>query len=196
MVEPILFVAGLGRCGTTMLMHMLWRGGFPVAGPPPAFETDHMSPRGVDLAWVRQQSGKAVKWLDPINARISRNDLPAPPTVIVMTRDAREQARSQIKLLRTFGARIVDDRRTRRAWQRSVEADTVAMNARLAHVGTCYHLSFGFVLSDPAAAANKLAAICLREFGRELDQQAAASVVMRRSPACAPDLSMELHRHA
>jgi hypothetical protein len=195
-INPILFVAGLGRCGTTMVMQMLWRGGFPVAGPPPAFETDHLSPRRVDLDWLRQQEGAAVKWIAPPKAPISRNDLPREPVVIVMQRDTQQQARSQIKLLRTFGTHVADDRRTRRAWQSQIEADTVKMMRRLGHVGTCYHLSFEFVLSDPTAAASKLRAICLREFGHGLDVAAAASVVRNRSPECAPDLSVEMGYNA
>jgi len=194
--DPILFVAGLGRCGTTMVMQMLWRGGFPVAGPPPVFETDHMQMGRVDLDWLRQQEGAAVKWIDPPKAPISRNDLPREPVVIVMQRDTREQARSQIKLLRTFGTHVTHDRRTRRAWQAQIEADTVKMLRRLDDVGTCYHLSFEFVLTAPAQAASKLRAITLREFGHDLDVQAAASVVRARSPECAPDLSVEMGYNA
>lgn len=98
--KPILFVAGFGRCGTTMMMTMLDRGGFPVVGPRPAYEVGEMSPMAKpDPQWLRACAGKAVKWIDPIKARISRNDLPTAPVIIHMDRDKRNMAASQVKFL-------------------------------------------------------------------------------------------------
>jgi len=188
MPDPILFVAGFGRCGTTMMMNMLDQGGFPVAGPRPAFEVAQMVPGRVDLDWVHAQAGKAVKWIDPLNARIRRNDLPVAPVIIHMGRDFGEMARSQVKLL---GSLVTDSRNTRRAFKKDIEAKAPKLAATLNATGSVYHMTFEWVLHETEAAAQKLAGIIATEFGRVFDARTAATVPLQRSPLCAPDLSIE-----
>jgi hypothetical protein len=183
---PILFVAGLGRCGTTMVMTMLDRGGFPVAGDRPDYEVATMMPGRVDLAWVRRQAGSAVKWVDPLSARISRNDLPVRPVIIHMDRTTREQALSQIKLLG-----IPTSRNLRRRWTKSLVSDKARLRALLDHTGTTYSFTFEWVLDQPEQAAQKLAAIIAHEFQQAFDHNAAALVPKFRSSRCANDLSIE-----
>lgn len=188
--RPILFVAGLGRCGTTMVMTMLDRGRFPVSGPRPAYEVDEMAPCRVNVAWVRDQSGRAVKWVDPLKATISRNDLPTGPVVLHLRRSAREMAASQVKLLAsTYG--VVNDRRTRRLFERDIQHVTPTLGARLETLGTVYSMDFEEILAHPITAANRMAVIIARHFGTVFDVDAAASVPLPRSPLCAPDLSIE-----
>ena len=94
--QPILMVAGQGRCGTTMMMSMLDHGGFPVTGQAPAYELDEMCPRRqMDYRWLANQTGHAVKWLSPLVVRLSRVALPVPLVIIAMERDEREQGASQ-----------------------------------------------------------------------------------------------------
>ena len=45
-VKPVLFVAGFGRCGTTLIMTMLDRGGFPVADMMKVIETSNAKTGG------------------------------------------------------------------------------------------------------------------------------------------------------
>ena len=191
-MAPILFVAGFGRCGTTMVMTMLDRGGFPTTGPRPDYELpDRISPeRGVDREWVRTQAGRAVKWIDPLRARISRNDLPRAPIIIHMDRPSRDMAASQVKLLQFSGA-IVGSRNARRAMAASLDREKPTLAARLNATGTVYHMSFGWVLADPQAAAGKLAAIIAHEFEAPFDAAAAACVPFRRGAGCAPDMAIE-----
>lgn len=192
--KPILFVAGFGRCGTTMMMTMLDRGGFPVVGPPPAYEVGEMSPMAKpDLQWLRSCAGKAVKWIDPLKARVSRNDLPVSPIIIHMDRAKRDMAASQVKFLSMFcpGA-ATNDRRTRRLFERSLIADAPILQGYLNATGTVYSFTFDWVLREPLSAAQKLAAIIRHEFDRDFDVAAAASVPLPRSPECAPGLSIEM----
>lgn len=190
--QPILFVAGLGRCGTTMAMHMLWRGGFPVAGLPPGFEVDQMHLGGVDKKWLIDQSGRAVKWIDPPNAIVSRSDLLVEPVIIVMARDVKEQAKSQIKMSRIMGAPVTADRNTLRAMTRSIVDDTTRMERQLWRLGGFYKIRFERVLAEPRTAAIEIASVVAVNFGINLDTCAMASVVLARRPECAPDLSIEL----
>lgn len=197
MADPILFVAGFGRCGTTMMMSMLDHAGFPVAGPRPAYEVDQMIPfRGVDMDWLRAQSGRAVKWIDPLNARVSRNSLPSAPVIIHMCRDTREMARSQVKLLAQTGMPIIENRRTWRALAKDIARKKPTLVSRLTSLGEVHHFSFEWVLADPSAAVAKLAAIVRHHFGVEIDVRNAVGVPLARSPLCAPDLSIELFGHA
>lgn len=74
-------------------------GGFPVTGPRPSYEPSERWCLGrPDPDWIAAQGGKAVKWIDPTNYRAGmRSLLPAEPVIILMERNPREQARSQIK---------------------------------------------------------------------------------------------------
>lgn len=188
--SPILFVAGFGRCGTTMAMTMIDRGGFPVAGPRPAYEVDQMRPGMVDLDWVRAQAGRAVKWIDPLVARVSRNDLPGPAVIIHMNRPSRDIAASQVKMLSTFTG-IPNDRRIRRAFEKDIEGKRGTLSARLNSMGVVYTMTFEWALAHPHQAAQKLAAIVKHEFGAQFDVDAAAAVPITRHPRCAPDMAIE-----
>ena len=176
-----------------MMMTMIDRGGFPVAGPPPAYEVREMNAAGrVDIDWVRAQAGRAVKWIDPLNARISRNHLPCRPVILHMDRDVKEMARSQVKMLAMFGEAVGSRRRAVRAFTKSLARDKPILTARLNALGTVYSFTFDWVLAEPERAARKLGAIIRAETGRGFDVRAAAAVPAARSPLCAPDLSMEM----
>ena len=184
---PILFVTGLGRCGTSMVMQMLHAAGVPCAGTPPAFEDVPVSPRGVDHDWLAGQCGRAVKWIDPTVTRL--RPPPGQHGAIFLSRDPMQQALSQLKLL---AAR--HDRNTRRAMKKQVEADSVracVIVQRLFGVHYVQSLYFERIIDRPKDAARKMALLCDTlglPFGSE---DAAAAVVIRRSPLCAPDLAIE-----
>ncbi|TMV86442.1 sulfotransferase, partial [Thioclava sp. BHET1] len=87
-----LFVAGLGRCGTTMVMNMLARGGAPMTGEAPAYEVEETWAACPRLAsWLEANRGRAVKWIDPSAAPMPAGTL---GKTIFLTRHAREQAPS------------------------------------------------------------------------------------------------------
>lgn len=184
--KPILFVTGLGRCGTTMVMQMLQAAGIPCAGSPPAFEDIPVSPSGVDHAWLNQQVGRAVKWIDPTVTRVRHSNGGA----IFLTRDPVEQAKSQLKML---GAR--SDRSTRRGMAKSIQRDTRHARAIVRNLfGDHFVLNLHYdkMLRDPAFAAARMAYFCDTlgfPFGPSGD---AATVVHKRDAMCRPDMNAEL----
>lgn len=175
-----LIVAGLGRCGSSMLMQMLSRGGVPCVGEWPAFEPEEAN--APTPAFIAASAGKAVKILDP-----QRVGLPGDVRVIWLDRDHGEQAKSHAKFLRMLMGFHVD-RDGRRKLAASMVRDT---HAALALIGSrpVMRLRFEEVLTSPRGTA-----LLLGEFARNpgFDVDAAAAAVHQRSPACAPGLDMEL----
>lgn len=190
MADPVLFVAGLGRCGTTMMMTMLDAGGFPVTGPRSSYEPiQHWHMGRPDPVWIAAQGGKAVKWIDPTKFRAGmRNLLPVEPIIILMERDPREQARSQVKLLADL---IGTDRRIVKAMERSIRRDTPLVRAQMRALGAVYPFRFEDVLKAPLMVASQLRAILDHNFGTLFDAGTAARAVIPRHPSCAPDMAME-----
>lgn len=187
---PILFVAGLGRCGTTMLMTMLDAGGFPVTGPRPSYEpAEHWRAGRPDMDWLHAQHGRAVKWLDPSRHFTLPGRLAVKPVIILLERNAREQARSQVKLMADYIAGPV--RRAEKAMERSIRRDMPVVRAQLGGSAIVHRLAFEDVLENPAWAARKLERLVSYHFGANFDAEAAMGVVMERHPACLPDLRME-----
>ena len=188
--RPILLVAGLGRCGTTMMMTMLDAGGFPVTGPRPSYEPSERWRLGrPDPAWIGAQGGKAVKWIDPTKFRAGmRNLLPTEPVIILMERDPREQARSQVKLLADM---VEPDRHVAKAMERSIRRDTPLVRAQMRALGTVYPFRFEDVLKAPLMVASQLRGIVDHHFGALFDSGVAARAVIPRQPSCASDFWME-----
>ena len=188
MNAPILFIAGAGRCGTTMVMTMLDKGGFPVAGSRPDYEIDQMSAGRVDHAWVRVQAGRAVKWIAPDLSPIRPADLQGVPAVTLMLhRDVREQAASVLKM-----GGMAEGRQARRAVVAGLRRSEPVIRSIVYALGPVYHLDFESILLDPLRAAGRLEELIIDHFDRGFAIDKAAIVPIARSPKCAPDLSFEL----
>jgi hypothetical protein len=173
-----------------MIMNMLHRGGIPCAGRRPAFEPEEMMPPKVNLTWLRGQRGEVVKWVSPLYSPITPADMSGvPAATILMGRDVKEMARSQVKMMSTIG--VMNSRQTRLAMARSMVNDQPRMEAMLNALGSVYHLSFEWVLANPEEAASKLQAIIRAEFNEGFNAEEAARVPLKRPSACAPDLSIE-----
>ena len=183
---PVLLVAGLGRCGTTMVMQMLHAAGTPVAGTLPSFEDVPLTPKHVDHEWLAGQGGRAVKWIDPTITRIRHDNARA----IWLSRTPLEQAKSQAKLL---GLRL--SRADLRPLAARVKRDNWRARRIVDRLCGCYgvlHLTFEMILRHPDHCAARIASFCDSsdiDFG---SAKAAADVVLRRGPECAPDLSIEV----
>ncbi|MCS0501575.1 sulfotransferase [Ancylobacter mangrovi] len=180
---PNIFVAGLGRCGTTLVMTMLDRGGFPVVGSRPAYELDEMRPGQHQEATLRQMRGRAVKWIDP-------TAFPVPigtrALTVWMHRDPIQQARSQMKLLG-----LEANRQDARRMAARLRADELRARETVRRLGPVLDIAFESILQDPTGTAIRLS-VFLEGHGK-LETAPAASVVIPRSPLCAPDLSIEFH---
>lgn len=183
--RPCIVVAGLGRCGSSMVMQMLDRAGVPCVGDFPAYETD-ASLAEFDPREFAARSETAIKILDahrlPIGAMPHH-------VVIWLTRDATEQAKSAIKFMSLFLPSVTQDRATRRALAASFRHDALKAAAALQLQRGTPHLALQFedMILRPTFAAQRIR-VFLRQFGYDLDAEAMAAAVRVRSPKCLPGM--------
>lgn len=179
----ITIVSGNMRCGTSLVMRMLGAGGLPLFyDQPDSFEhsgyLDYM--RHGDTDWLDRADGHAVKWLDPMI-----HGFP-PPTrdyrIIVLTRDATQQHRSQIKFLKALGGVSLCESR---AGRQALAKDNARLADEWAKRGPVWPFTFEFLIDHPADAAAMLSDVC--DLGQAPVRAMAAQVVERAS-ACLPDL--------
>lgn len=183
-----IFVAGFGRCGTAAMMQLLWAGGAPVAGPAPAFEDCRLGPGTTDVAWVRAQRGRVLKWIDP-----SRSRLPVDITsrTIWLDRAPKDQARSQIKMLRmlTPDMASIGGGPSVSAFARSLKRDRAPTIAALRKRGPVLVVTFKELLAQPLATALRVRRFLGPEFLP--DPVRGAKAILNRGPECQPDLWVE-----
>lgn len=186
MSKPVIIVAGLGRCGSSMTMQMLYAAGIICVGQRPAFEDDHCLQR-IEAKWLSQQSGRAVKILDPQRVGIPRG---VDCAIIWLDRDAKEQAKSQIKFVEALdGIRIPTGAwRSMRANLRADRAKAMTIIAR----HPVLKLSFEGMLGAPRLHAEQIAEFLAPWFDLVDRIDFMATAVRRRSSACAPGLAMEM----
>ena len=180
--QPITVVTGCGRCGTSMVMQMLRAGGMRVTGKGPSHEDQRSTALPENSAWLEECRGAAVKILDP--------HIFTPPPVhpyrfIVMTRDAVQQAESQMKFLRVFGENVTTDRRTRRALSSQNARDVTRIKRIVSFYPNSKNIMLRFedILRSPLDAAQTLSS-----FVGKLNADAAASAVISRDPRCFPGM--------
>lgn len=173
-------VAGLGRCGSSLLMQMLNAAGVKCAGEPPLYEhEDTVQGANLSAAWFAQFG--AVKLLMPTLYSI---DPVADLSFVWMDRNVEQQSRSQIKYMRGVVPDVykgVPEPRLLDAYREELATfrrESLAVVDRFPHA----YATFEEMLRDPKRIA--------RRFG--LDRDAMASVVVPRSPACRPDMAIEL----
>lgn len=185
---PVVIVAGLGRCGSSLTMQMLAAGGLRCAGAYPDFE-DERTLSGQSADWWRGLAGSAVKVLTPHHVFVP---IEVPKVVIWLDRDLDHQASSQIKMLELTASLHSLNRSQRRAWRNGLEKDrAAALHAvKASKPRSMLRLSFERLLADPRAAAD-LMSDHLLPVGLSLDVAAAAAQVLPRGPACAPGLEIE-----
>ena len=190
MSKPVLVVAGLGRCGSTMVMHMLAAGGQPCVGTAPAFEVDEAM--SIDRSWFNSLRGQAVKVLNPHEVGIPDD---VPRRTIYLERRVEEQAKSICKLLSLVDGRPVPSARYRRLMQDSLKRDNKTAKAMLRlptgpkNSGRLIVMQFEEILAFPHQAARQLSMMAMVG---SFDVAAAAAIVQHRSPFCASDMAIEL----
>lgn len=185
MSTPTIIVAGLGRCGTTMLMTMLAAVGVPTIGTAPDYEdVDNLEMLERDpKAWAESIQGRAVKLLEA--HRYALPDLPG-AKLIWLVRHPRQQARSMLKLLKSAFSSVSIDRGSIRAMQKGICRDTTRACRALDHVvgdGVGMALVFEDILKDPAASARML---CQYLGLPDSAAETMAAQVWKRDPACLP----------
>lgn len=169
----ITLVSGLPRSGTSLVMRMLGAGGHPLCyEQPESFECARFPRIDLDAA-----EGRAVKWLDPFN-------FGGPPhgrayRTIVLTRDAREQARSMARLLAAFG-----EAARWRVLVPSIRRDTARLAPFWAAFGPVLPLTFEALLAHPHETAGRLASFCGLPFSPAMGDQ-----VLARGPEASPEFA-------
>lgn len=186
MSRPCIVVAGMGRCGTSLMMQMLAAGGVPCTGEWPAFESDRMTARHFDAKAFDALGDCAVKLVDPAPLRPGR--LPN-HVVIWLDRSVKEQARSQIKFLRWNGQRVEDSRRTRLAFENGLRRERLGNRLSLGVPGRTYSIttSFEMLINYPLRTAREIA-LFLSAHGWTVDAEAMTRQVVPRAPDCYPGM--------
>ncbi|MED5545674.1 MAG: hypothetical protein VYD90_10525 [Pseudomonadota bacterium] len=188
-MTPTILVAGLGRCGTSLVMQMLAAGGVETVGTYPDFEhTGEPELRADADAWHALTDGKAVKVLNPHLDAI-------PPggnyRTILLTRDVKQQAKSMAKLAAfALGAPAMPSRADRRALETKLRAESSMMGRAIFLLGRGTHfiLPFEDIIDDPSGAARDIATFVAIGRPDPLNVDAMAACVRPRSPDCLPTL--------
>lgn len=180
-----IFVCGLGRCGTSMMMQMLDAAGVPTFGDYPAYEPEEMMIPVDMLRVLPLLEGRAAKVLDAHRATWPKR---LDAHVIWLDRNTTEQAKSQIKML-TLMAGFHIPGGAWRSVRSALPGDRRDSLMALEDIGCrILVLTFERILSDPRQVAQDVAAF----LGQPLDIDSMANVIVPRPPKCAPALDMEL----
>ena len=173
--RTIVLVAGLGRCGTSLLMQMLEAGGAPVVGTWPDYEPAiiEITP-GTSDTWRTVARGRCIKVLDP-----HRYTPPAGEDyrIIWLDRNPVEQARSQLKM-----AGAPPTRGNRKGMERLLHRDLRLAQQQLLSIDTAgiVGIKFEDLIERPARVAAEIAT----KMGKVLDQPAMVAQVYDRSARC------------
>ena len=169
-MKPIILVTGLARSGLTMTMQMLHAGGLNCLGEFPAFE-----PYGIgDIPWEKCE-GIAVKLIDP--------QLQRPPSgreykIILLHRNAWQQAKSTIKFVRALTTGIIPPPSTFRL-MRSIRRDCSEIR-QWARQHDRISINFEDIVKHPTAAALRIESFV----GEKLDTVKMSAAVIPRGTAC------------
>lgn len=176
-------VTGFSRCGTSLMMQMLQAGGYPTfSDHTVSYETDHALELPENTTWLKQCEGKAVKILEPQSH--------TPPAgldyrFLWMRRNAREQAKSQLKFMRLVGGFDMPSSRSQvLAMAAGIKRDTPAALALLRGLGRTMVVEFEELLARPGPVSAAVA----RYLGANMDLARMVATVRRRPPECLPGL--------
>lgn len=188
-MKPIIFVCGLARCGTSLMMQMLYRAGIPCAGDWPAFEPPAISPISsiLDEGWLRAHVGHAIKLIDPFRFSIPEN---IPYLVIWLDRNELEQARSQAKFVHLIGGFPMANRaHIRRIAGALVEQRKLSLK-KLAGWPRLF-VRFEDLIKPSSRTPEALAKFLAAQFGT-LDQSEMARAIIPRPSKCQPGIDIEI----
>jgi len=171
-----LLIAGLGRCGTSLVMQMLAAAGLRVPGRYPTFESK--------TAFADLDMLDAVKWLGP---GVMDADGEQPPTcfgyrVLWLDRDITQQAMSRAKFQRAAGASEMLSRPSiiRQLIPQDLRTGLRTVAKYSGH--ETVRLNFETLLSQPKWSAQLISDM----YDNYLDVDKMAAVVRPRTPRCYP----------
>jgi hypothetical protein len=187
-VSKGILVAGLGRCGSSLTMQMLQAAGVECLGDFPAFEPEEVGFSRRPHLLMACLSGRAAKILDP-HRDIDQWPQRIDARVIWLDRDAREQAKSQLKFVRLMAGLDIPGQQWR-AMRAGLLADRKRCQEWLDRcTPTPLVMRFEDILRSPITAAVEMASFLGLPAGSE---NAMAARVLQREPQCQPGLEIEL----
>lgn len=161
-----IIVCGHGRCGSSLVMQMLNKGGIKTTGEYPAFEDERYQGAGEELP-----IGKAVKIIDPHEFMPPRSNC----RWIWLDRNHKEQAKSTVKFMKAMTGFSLDSG----AWKAiaaSYPTDTKKCMQIIKNLGgNLLRLSFEDILENPIKQARKI-----ESFIEGFDAAKASQVVIKR----------------
>jgi hypothetical protein len=174
-------VSGLTRCGSSLMMQMLYTGGCPISCEPgnEAISGEHSD----QLSALREialglTDGKAIKCLDP-------HRFPLPPSrqyvIIWMKRDFKEQAKSITKFMQMLLGVRESKRTMIRKFEKTLPSETRKCH-RLLSEYPILEVEFENMIRTPKVEAERVANF-IKEIV-QLDTGKMASVVIERSTDC------------
>ena len=184
MSDKIILVCGFGRCGSSLVMQMLYSAGIGMNGTPPYYELEGTrSPE-----WIANQHGRAIKILEPHRHGWKFN--PADYAVIWLDRDYSEMAKSHVKFQTSKrGVGVANQRGSRKHLVKWFKQQRPIATKLCESLGPTLYLRFQDLLSQPNTCAIRLAQHC----GIDRDCiEAMASAVFSRTPEARPTLDLEL----
>jgi len=186
MSDKITVVSGFGRCGSSMVMQMLYAGGMPIdldRAKWPYIE-DSRQTRRSDQSWVAEYAGSVLKWLEP--------SVYVPPTglpfqTIWLDRDLKQQAKSHVKFNRARGRADIRERMHGQSFKQFMDGKRERRPAALEiwrRRGPVLIMRYEGVKNDPLDSAKRMA-----EFtGHELDIDAMVAAVVDSQTKCRNDM--------
>lgn len=185
MARPCIVVAGMGRCGTSLMMQMLASAGVPCVGSWPAYETDASMVGVFDATSFASRSNESIKLIDPANLPVG-----AMPNHIViwLDRNPCEQAKSQVKFMSLVGLNLPNKRAATRAIEADLRKSRDRHRARVGVPGGCPAVTVQFenLIETPHMTAGEIVQFLGENGWHGLSAVSMAAQVRRRDPRCYP----------
>ena len=185
MADPIIIVAGVGRCGSSLIMQMLVAGGVRLGGTGakhPTYECSEYTKLPHAPWWLGACHGKVIKIINPGRYHPPKGHL---YKVIWAQRRLKNQTDSWMK----WQERLIEQKGRRRLDRSSMIDMLVKRSARgmdsmrsLQPIGGVHLVRFESALKLPNTTATEIAMY----LGLDLDTEKMTSVVAKRSPECLP----------
>lgn len=187
-MSEIVIVCGFGRCGSSLTMQMLSRGGYPTTGEWPAFEDERSDVGTFSSAWLLEQKGKAVKLLNPKLFNFPKADY----KFIWLDRNPTEQAKSSLKLLRIM-SNIRENKGDIESIANGYNKDRQENISHINKLTTSMDSGLMFVRFENLLINPRHEAVRMEKFlGVDLDIDAMEDALILRSIEAKEDMSIEL----
>lgn len=188
-MKEIIIVAGLGRCGSTMIMQMLRAGGMPVvADNLVSCEDSRSNSITKKSSWLEEAQGKAIKVLLPDVINLP-NEFSY--RIIWIKRDYNEQAKSQVKFLRLLQAIHISSSAWKKMARELPKQEMIGMIKFKRRSLPIAIFTFEDILIDPLREAIRICEYLKQDHGYLLPT-VMANVVKKRSSKCAEGLDIEI----